>query len=721
MSKLSSYFSGKDAKWKFIIKLGLALVLFAPLVIYNDSYFPFVFPRNMFFRLIIDIIFPLYLWLVVKNTYQWPKFNKGLVFFVLFILVLTISSIFGGHFLLSFWSTFERMDGLANWYHILMYVIVLFGVNKNEKDWHFLFKTSLLAGVIVALYALGQALGWSFVMSSAGGQRLASTLGNAAYVGSYLFLNIVIASYLLIKKIQQKDFYSAGVIYYTLSIILFIAILLATETRGAFLALLVFILVMILAFLYYERHKRNTLYYIIVGLLIAGIIFVVSIFVQKNSDWVRSVPIFSRLANISLTDTSTQSRLMIWKNSVAYAFKEKPLLGWGEENFSDAFNKYFPSAIFVTMGSEIWFDRPHNILVQHLVQGGLLGFGFYVAIFIYLLIVLGRLIKKEKIWAVPVLWSAFLLGFLVQDFFIFDNLNVNVVFYLLLAYLFSLAVNQEDTKSRFVERFAVWQSKLYNKKINLNIRAVFLILLSIALVYFMVWKPWRSNTVFVKTFFYAPQAKTAEDFAKVKSDWLRAYYMVPLGDKEKIAALNDLLGLVIGNPYATDDIRFEFINLTGQYLESNYAKNPMDIRSGMFLSNFYQFVGTFDASFIDQDIALLEKMAKLAPWRLEVKFALQKDYQRKGDLQKAKEQVLLARDLAPNSRDVYWKLAEFYWIAQDYQEFELAVDKVRTWNRTRGIGNFDQAQTADLNNYLQQAKANKQKELVTMLESFLQP
>jgi tetratricopeptide (TPR) repeat protein len=225
----------------------------------------------------------------------------------------------------------------------------------------------------------------------------------------------------------------------------------------------------------------------------------------------------------------------------------------------------------------------------------------------------------------------------------------------------------------------------------------------------------------VKTFFYAPQARTVEDFAKVKSDWLRAYYMVPLGDKEKIAALNDLLGLIIGNPYATDEIRFEFINLTGQYLESNYEKYPMDIRSGMFLSNFYQFLGTFDASFIDKDIALLENMAKLAPWRLEIKFALQKDYQRKGDLQKAQEQVLLARDLAPNSRDVYWKLAEFYWMAQDYKEFELAIDKVRTWNRNRGIGNFDQAQITDLNNYLQQAKTNKQKELVVMLEAFLQP
>jgi O-antigen ligase len=718
MSKLSSYFAEKDAIWKFIIRLGLILVLFAPLIIYNDSYFPFVFPRNIFFRLIIDLIFPIYLWLVIKNAYQWPKFNRGFIFFVLFILILTISSIFGGNFLFSFWSSFERMDGLVNWYHILMYVIVLLGVNRSEKDWLLLFKVSIFVAWVIALYAVGQAMNLSFLIPSSGGQRLASLMGNAAYVGSYLFLHIVLSVYFIIKKAQKKDFFSWGVFYYALSIILFIAILLATETRGAFLGLLVFAFLMAVAYLFYERHKKNIYYYVVAALIISGFIGIFLIFAQKNSSFVKSVPILSRIAGISLTDTTTQSRLMIWKNSL-YAFKEKPLIGWGEENFSNAFNKYFPSEIFVTMGSEIWYDRPHNILVQHLVQGGLVGLGLYLAIFIYLLLVLKNRRRQDGDWPRQVLWSAFLVGFLVQDFFIFDNLNVNVVFYLILAYLFSLTLVSTDIKSRFVVWFTHWQNKLHDKKFNLAIRGVFLAMLAMALVYFMVWKPWQSNTVFVKTFYYAPRAKTVDDFQKVKSDWLRSYYLVPLGDKEKIAALNDVLGLVIGNPKATDEIRFEFINLTGQYLESNYEKYPMDIRSGMFLSNFYQFVGTFDPSFIDQDIALLERMAKLAPQRLEIKFALQKNYQRKGDLQKAKEQVWLAIDLAPNSRDVYWKLTEVYWQAKEYDDFANVVKKMRDWNHNFGEDNFTPAQITDLNNYLQQVKTSKQKDLVIMLEAFL--
>lgn len=721
MFDFKNYFSTKDALWKLIIRLGLILILFAPLIIYNDSYFPYVFPRNIFFRLIIDIIFPLYLWLVIKNIYQWPKFNKGLCFFVLFVLTLTISSILGGHFLFSFWSTFERMDGLANWYHILMYLVVLLGVNKTEKDWQILFRASLLAATLVALYALGQALGLSWLISSAGGQRLSSTLGNAAYVGSYLFLHIVIASYFLLKKIQSKNFYSIGTLYYSLSIIIFIAILLATETRGAFLGLAFFLFLLATAYLYYERQRRNRFYYAVLGLMGVGIIFLIMIFVQKDSAWVKSMPIFSRLANVSLTDTTTQSRLLIWKNSILYSFREKPLLGWGEENFADAFNKYFPSEIFVTIGSEIWFDRPHNILIQHLVQGGLVGLGLYLAIFIFLLLGLKKSIKKDQAWAEPVLWSAFLLGYLVQNFFIFDNLNVNIVFYLLLAYLFSQnAPLTANTKPWLADRLANWSEKWRGASGTRLIRGLLLGLLSLALLYFMVYKPWQSNTTFVKTFLHAPQAKTSADFAKLKSDWLRAYYMVPLGNKEKVAGLNDLLGLVIGNPYATDEIRFEFVNLTGQYLELNYDQYPLDIRSGMFLSNFYQFLATFDNAFLEQDIVLLERLALLAPQRLEIKFALQRDYQKKGDLAKATEQALWAQELAPNSRDVYWKLAEVYWLSEDYTAFETSVQKVRSWNRDRGLESFDQAQISDLNNYLQQAKSANKKELVLMLEAFLQ-
>jgi len=37
--------------------------------------------------------------------------------------------------------------------------------------------------------------------------------------------------------------------------------------------------------------------------------------------------------------------------------KEKPLLGWGQENFNLVFNKYYEPSLY---GQEVWFDRVHN-------------------------------------------------------------------------------------------------------------------------------------------------------------------------------------------------------------------------------------------------------------------------------------------------------------------------------------------------------------------------
>lgn len=719
MIKIKEYFIGPGLWLKKIVSLGLILVLFAPLIVYNDSYFPFVFGRNIFFRLIIDIIFPLYIYGVISKVYDWPKFNKATVFFILFILVLTISSIFGGNFLFSFWSNFERMDGLVNWYHILMYVVVLIGANTQQRDWHILFKTSLLVAWVVSLYALGQSLHLSFLIPSSGGQRLASLFGNAAYVGSYLFLHVVLAIYFLFSLYSEKKVWSFSFFYYLLSVILFIVILMATETRGAFVGLAVFIFSFLIFYLVHFRKKRSRFYYWVLSFLLVGVVFIILIFVQKDSAWVKNIPIFSRISNISLNDTTTQSRLMIWRNSL-YAWQEKPILGWGEENFTYAFNKYFPTEIFHTIGSEVWYDRPHNILIQHLVQGGIIGLIFYLAIFIYLIIILHQRAKEQRNWAQSMLWLSFLLGFLVQDFFIFDNLNVNVVFYLILSYLMAERWQSDDLKNKLLQLLENWRNSILARRLRLYWRAFIMFLLSVSLLYFMVWKPWQSNIIFLRIFLEAPQAKDVAGLEKVKADWLKSYYLVPLGEKEKTAGLNDILGLVLGNPSATDDMRFKFINLTGQYLELNYQKYPRDIRSGMYLSSFYQFVGTFDPSFIDQDIELLNNMASLAPRRLEIKFALVLDYIRKGDLDKAKEQALLSRDLAPHSKAVYWQLANVYWKTKEYKEFNTAVLKVRDWNIARHQEEFDAAEKIDLNNFLQEAKKSKDKELIDLVSGYLQ-
>jgi hypothetical protein len=67
-----------------------------------------------------------------------------------------------------------------------------------------------------------------------------------------------------------------------------------------------------------------------------------------------------KLAAISTNDITTQSRLLTWQASWQEFWSGD--LGLRPENYYYVFNKRFPTAIFRDAGSQIWFDRAHNII-----------------------------------------------------------------------------------------------------------------------------------------------------------------------------------------------------------------------------------------------------------------------------------------------------------------------------------------------------------------------
>ena len=50
--------------------------------------------------------------------------------------------------------------------------------------------------------------------------------------------------------------------------------------------------------------------------------------------------------------------------------KERPILGWGQSNYNYVFNKYYRPEL---LEGEAWFDRVHNIVMDWLIAGGIIG------------------------------------------------------------------------------------------------------------------------------------------------------------------------------------------------------------------------------------------------------------------------------------------------------------------------------------------------------------
>ncbi|MDP4020940.1 MAG: O-antigen ligase family protein [Candidatus Adlerbacteria bacterium] len=72
-------------------------------------------------------------------------------------------------------------------------------------------------------------------------------------------------------------------------------------------------------------------------------------------------------------EASSAARIVVWESGLE-AFKERPLLGFGPENFERALQTHFDNRLFQReyLG-EIWFDRAHNTVVDTLVTTGLAG------------------------------------------------------------------------------------------------------------------------------------------------------------------------------------------------------------------------------------------------------------------------------------------------------------------------------------------------------------
>src|SRR3989339_1646027 len=283
---------------------------------------------------------------------------KYLLYVGIFAVIFALSSIFGENFYRSFWSNYERMEGLVTYLHLLAYFLVLAGSMKTERIWNWLFHTTLLASAIIAFYGIFQLFG---VLQTHQGSRLDATLGNASYLAVYMIFHIFLALALFYRA---KDFRKW---IYLFVIILESFVLYHTATRGAILGIIGGLLISWLLIAVLSSNKKTRLAHMS---LLAGVVIIISGFLfLKTADFVKTSPVLSRFAGISLTETTTESRLTIWKMSWR-GFKEKPIFGWGQENFNLVFNKYYEPILYK---QEPWFDRAHNVFFDRLTTNGIFG------------------------------------------------------------------------------------------------------------------------------------------------------------------------------------------------------------------------------------------------------------------------------------------------------------------------------------------------------------
>lgn len=553
-------------------------------------FFPYITGKNFAFRILVEIALASWFLLALWDRDYRPQFSWIAVSGGALLVVMFFANLFGEHRATGFWSNYERMDGYVTLVHFYAYFIVLGSVFKNKKIWGYFLHTSLAVACYVALFGLAQTAG---VIEGARA-RVDSTLGNAAYMAIYMLFHIFILFFVASKA---KDWLVRGI--YAIVFILFTYILLETGTRGTFLGLVGGVGVMtgylvIFGRAYPEVRK------IAGGAILMLVLLVGGLFAFKDSDFIKNSTSLNRIASINLSqDLGTRST--IWGMALE-GVKERPILGWGQGNFNYIFNREFDPSLYA---GEQWFDRVHNIFLDWLVAGGVLGFVAYFGIMVSAVYYLfwrpmftRNLSNEEEEFTVVerAILLGVLAGYLIHNVVVFDNL-VSYTFYAIILGLIHY---------RVASKIPALDQAEYDKDIITSIITP-LVVVTLAVTVYFIHVP---GIMAAKDII---QAFTAKDIDTTFTEFETALDRDSFARQEIVEQLTQRAMSLARQPSVAPEIKQKYLEMADREIAEMIKEKPGDARLHVFYAGFYRSVG---------------------------------------ELQKSKEQITIARELSPNKQSV---------------------------------------------------------------------
>lgn len=542
---------------------GLFLVLFLPLYVENDFFFPFITGKNFAFRIIVDIVFASWILLALLDGQYRPKFSWLLPTFGGLIGVMFFANLFGEYPLKSFWSNFERMDGFVTLVHVFLYTFVLASVLTTEKMWSRFLHTSVGVALLVALYGLGQQSG----VFEGGRARVDSRLGNAAYMAVYMLFHIFFVAFLALRSKTNMHRVMYAVVGFILAYTL-----LQTGTRGTFLGLVGGAATAVTYVALFGARIPQLRKYAIGGVF-AFVVTVLVFMGVRDADFMQQGPL-KRIANIDLKEDLVV-RTTIW--GMAWeGVKERPLLGWGQGNFNYVFNEKYEPSLYA---QEQWFDRVHNIFFDWLIAGGILGFIAYFSIFgalLYYLLI--RPVCMHKDASFSVLENAVILGLLVG--YLMHNLVVfdNIISYIFFGTLLALVHARVATPIKEVETY----------RIEPQMIAQFVAPIVIIVTGFSVYFMHVPGITAAGEIIDALQAPTATERLQAYHDALAEE---SFANQEIVEQLAQQAMNIVRNPNISPEDKQMFVQRAELELLSLTDEKPGDARLHNFLATFYRTIG----------------------------------------------------------------------------------------------------------------------------------
>jgi tetratricopeptide (TPR) repeat protein len=606
-----------------------------------------------------------------------------------FVLVTFVADLLGVNFFRSFWSNFERMEGWLTIVHLAAFFIVtsaIFGhYETNKKIWHRWLASNLGVATIVGIYGLLQLA--NVLAIHQGSTRVDASLGNSAYMAVYMLFSIGIAVFLFLSsnekwnlKLSGRD--SAHTFFWSFLILSLVVISMfsssqemtaffgslktfaGTHTIQFLLGLIVSVIVILypyrtlpifFTFMVFETQTRGTILGLIGGIMLSlflyailakkdakvsravsgGIIILIILtgiifWTNRTSSFVKNNEVLNRLATISLSDVKTQARGYIWPMAIKGAM-ERPIFGWGQENFNYIFNANYQPAMY---DQEQWFDRAHSVFLDWLVAGGFIGLISYLALYVLLFVYIW---KSSFTIAEKSVFTGLIVGYMIHNVFVFDNIASYIMFFAIL----SLFNSQSENKHN--KELVILGSKTYNKDAIEYVVLPIVVVGFICIVYFAQYRLYLSNTRLINALYSCSGRSMPDAVLFEKALSVDSY----TANQEIREQLLNCANMVIPVAQVPGPTKQAFFQLSQDQIEAQIKATPKDARiyalGGMFMSGIGQ---------TDEAVKLLEQAHKLSPTKQSIIVPLATAYINSGKEKEAVNLLKVAYESAPENTNV---------------------------------------------------------------------
>jgi O-antigen ligase len=712
-------------------------ILLLPLIVDYRFYFPHIFFKSILFRVTVQVMAALYSILALLSPTYRPRFTRFTGALAAYFGTLILCSVPGVSVnpWYSWWGDFVHMGGVFGQLHLFFYFFILIQTLKKERDWMVLFTASIFFAVFMGMTGMAQSLGFDEIFRpSYQGARIQGATGNSGYFGTYMLLNFFIVLYFLIRKdraeiypfiarvwlilligfdlflivanaqllsglalfpiavfavlfhgaallwffLRQKTW--SGTVFLSLLSLYFLFWMYQSQTRAVFVGLAASLVLLSVFYLLAGASRRLKWSAALLVLLVA--LLPPILFSSRNSSWIKSYPTIRRLARTSLEE----HRFMAWR-AASRSILDRPLLGWGLENYRNAFDRYAPADIFAGKKPENWYDRAHNLILDIGTTAGFLGLGAYLSFHFLILKFLISNWFRTKDKANSILIACIIFAYLIQGLFTFDTINTDGIVFLVFAFIIFLHGNTQSHPPDPSLHIPV--SLSFSGKKCLILAAIIGAL--IAANIHTVQKPYKANLLLQKGIALGKDADSQTQAPRYvfRQEILDAFQaaedLQTTGRYEIREAFANYIDEMAKASHISTEDKVLAAKKAIAFLDKSLIEEPLTVRHYMYFSmtvrRIFGVIGQSDPqlanSLAERNISQLEKAERLSPtrWRMPLERAQTLGFL--GRMDEAIPALKRAIFLNPIIATPYVELVAIYIASGQYKNAEIEWQKIK--------------------------------------------